>query len=312
MCAVEVEASARRVQLEPAVEGGQQALAGARRDPRRGLPVTRARVFGARPQPELDQPLVHRDEARHVGAVHRARPQERAEDGRGALDRLQHPPGALARQRMAGRRGELGRDVRHEAVRVLVGLGGCLAGRGGQRETRLAAGLGRVVRDPLAERHHRAQVVVPGPFGQLGGCRSAAGRGQGLPDGEADPAEEHRDQDEDDADHTQPEEPPDPAAATLALEPTAVRARSGVDRPVAALFWPWGGAVRVGRRLIPVRLVWAGLWRVGLVRVGPWRLGIVRLRSVRLWSVRLRSVRGGIAPASATGFRSLHSPTSST
>ena len=105
--AVEVEAAARRVQLEPAVEGGQQALAGARRDPRRGLPVARARVFGARPQPELDQPLVHRDEARHVGGVHRARPQERAEDGRVALDRLQHPPGALAGQRMAGRGGEL-------------------------------------------------------------------------------------------------------------------------------------------------------------------------------------------------------------
>src|SRR5262249_19592183 len=93
-------------------------------------------------------------------------------------------------------------------------------------------------RDPLAERHHRAQVMVPGPFGQLGGCRTATGRGQRLPDGEADPAEEHRDQGEDDPDRAQPEEPPDPATA-LALEPAAVRARSGVHRPVAAWFWPW-------------------------------------------------------------------------
>ena len=91
----------------------------------------------------------------------------------------------------------------------LAGGGG--AGRHGQREARLAAHLGRVVADPLAERHHRAQVVVPGPFGQLGGGRPAAGRGQRLADGEGYPAHEDGDQGTDHADRAEPEEPADPA-----------------------------------------------------------------------------------------------------
>src|SRR6185437_11042385 len=72
----------------------------------------------------------------------------------------------------------------------------------------------------------------------------------------------------------------DPAAAALALGPAAVRARSGVDRPVAAVFWPCGGAVRVGRRLIPVRLVWAGM-------AGD------RTAAVRTAAVRTRGHRAG-------------------
>ena len=89
--------------------------------------MARARVFGARPQAEPDQPLVHRDEARHVGAVHRARPQERAEDGRVAAvtvssTRQAPSPGSG----MVSRGGELGRDVRLRtracACSVLAGV----------------------------------------------------------------------------------------------------------------------------------------------------------------------------------------------
>src|SRR6185437_16280819 len=58
----------------------------------------------------------------------------------------------------------------------------------------------------------RAQVVVAGPFGQLGGGRPAAGRGQRLPDGEGDPAQEDGEQGQDDADRAEPEETADPAA----------------------------------------------------------------------------------------------------
>ena len=175
------------------------------------------------------------------------------------------------------------RDVRHEPVRVLVGpWPACLAGRRGQREARLAAGLGRVVRDPLAERHHRAQVVVPGPFGQLGGGRAAAGRGQGLPDGEADPAEEHRDQGEDDPDRAQPEEPPDPAAAALARRPSGparcclVLAVGGAG--AGGVVGPSGRSVRAGRRSVRAGgAVRTGRARTGWARTGRGlRLGLVR------------------------------------
>ena len=276
--AVEVEAAARRVQLEPAVERGQQAVARARRDPRRGFPVARAGVLGPGMQMEADQPLVQRHDPGHVGGVHAVRAQEGGENRGLFVDRLKHAPDALARQRLGGRRGQLLRNVRHESVRALVILRRG-AGRGGQGEARLAAHLGRLVRDPLAEGHHRAQVMVPGPFGQLGGDRTAAGRGQRLPDREGGPAAEHRDEDQDDPDRTQAEEPADPA------RPAPAPASPAVARPVARP----GRVAAAGESGAPIRLV--------LVRPVARPGGVARLGSVA-WprSVRLRAVGTGFVP----------------
>src|SRR6185437_8957916 len=146
--------------------------------------------------------------------------------------RLEQPPPALTRQRRARWGGELERDVRLEGLGLLVVRGG--AGRHGQREARLAAHLGRVVADPLAERHHRAEVVVPGPFGQLGGGRPAAGRGQRLPDGESDPAQEDGEQGQDYADRAEPEETADPAAPPAGWL-GALRAAGAAG--ISGIFW---------------------------------------------------------------------------
>src|SRR5581483_452188 len=74
--------------------------------------------------------------------------------------------------------------------------------------------------------------VVPGPFGQLGGGRPAAGGGQRLADGEGGPAQEDGEQGQDDPDRAEPEEPADPAsplAGTL-----GATGASGVTGPSGA------------------------------------------------------------------------------
>ena len=134
-----------------------------------------------------------------------------------------------------GRGGQPPRDDRLEGLSALVPGRGGLGHREG--EVRLAAHLGRLVAQPLAERHHRAQVVVPGPLGQLGGQRAAVGRGQRLADGEREPAAEHRDQGQDDLYRAAPEQPADPAAALdpaasgRRLGPASARRRPGRWRP---------------------------------------------------------------------------------
>ena len=118
--AVQVEAAARGVQLEPAVEGGEQAGPAPGRDIGSGVQASGAGVFGPGVQLEGDQPLVHGGDSGHVRGIHRRRPQEGAEDGRLALDRFQHAPLALTRQRGAGRRVQLLGDDRLEGLGALV------------------------------------------------------------------------------------------------------------------------------------------------------------------------------------------------
>ena len=142
-----------------------------------------------------------------------------------------------------------------------------------EREGRLAAHLGRGVAQPLAERHHRAQVVVAGPFSQLGGHRPAAGCGQRLADGEREPAAEHRDQDQDDAHRPPPQQPADPVLAGLGLPgPRAPR-----RRPRPGPRWPGPpGACSYGSCSPAVRLA-----RTAPARTGPARTALLVLALAR-------------------------------
>ena len=140
------------------------------------------------------------------------------------VDLLHHPPLALAGDRLARQRRERGRDVGHEFLALVLclrhgGRGELLALRHRERHGRLAAHLRRVVGEPLAERDNRAQVVVAGPFGQVGGGALAVVLERRLAGRERDPDDEDAEQRRDDPDGRPAEEPAGAAEPDLSGAP---------------------------------------------------------------------------------------------
>src|SRR6202012_979898 len=108
--AVQVEAASGGVQLEPAVERGEQALPLAGRYVVGHAPVGRPWIFRARAQRERDQPLVDRRDAVYLGRIRRVA-QERRQDRRLAVHLLHHAPLAFAGDRRPREGLQRGRDV---------------------------------------------------------------------------------------------------------------------------------------------------------------------------------------------------------
>src|SRR6266571_2040885 len=81
---------------EPAIERGHQAEPTAARYVHRRAPVAVAGILRPRPERELEQPLVHRDDAGVVRGVPAALPHVRLEHRGDALDREGDLPDALS------------------------------------------------------------------------------------------------------------------------------------------------------------------------------------------------------------------------
>ncbi len=131
-----------------------------------------------------------------------------------------------------------------------------LAARHRERERGLAALRRRVVRQPLTERHHRAQVMVPGPLGQVRAQPLPVVLERRLPSREHHHDQEQRHHHAEHPDRRAAEEPPGPAEPDLA-------------RPAAVTPGPPGRRLRAGRlpagRLVPLLLVTALLVLLPLV-----------------------------------------------
>ena len=117
-----------------------------------------------------------------------------------------------------------------------------LPARHGERERRLAALGRRVVRHPLAERHHRPEVVVPGPLRQVRRHALPVVPERRLPGGEHHEHEEDPDHGAGDPDGTAAEEPPRPPQPhpfgrrhTPRPLPRECRATRSLPRPLVAL-----------------------------------------------------------------------------
>src|SRR5215472_14127062 len=237
--AVEVETALRGVQLEAAVERREQPGAPAGRDVVVHTPVPRPRVLRAGAERELHQPLVNRRDPVDIGGVLPGIAQQRAEDRRVAPHLLHHAPLTLAGQRRAAsQRLQRGRDVWPETVLLGLERGRGLTLRDCKREGRLAAGLGRVVGKPFAERDDRAEVVVACPFGQVGGDTLAIVLEGRLAGREHHPDEEDADERADHPDGRAAGEPAQAAEPNRGLRPAPTRpvpTRPVPTRPAGAI-----------------------------------------------------------------------------
>src|SRR5215471_3736747 len=266
--AVEVETTLRGVQLEAAVERREQPGALASRDVVVHTPVRRPRVLRARAERELNQPLVNRRDPVDVGGVLPGIAQQRGKDRRVAFHLLHHAPLTLAGQsRAASQRLQRVRDVWPEAGLLGLDRGHLLVLRDGEREGRLAAGLGRIVGEPLAERDDRAEVVVACPFGQVGGDTLAIVLEGRLASREHHPDEEDADERTDHPDGRAAGEPAQAAKPDRGLLPAPPRpapARPARARPAGAITGATAGATagaisgitapgaRIAARWVPV------------------------------------------------------------